>query len=457
MLTVSLLIEILRTRPRLIFWLAALTQTFLWVLVPSIFYSAPPGDVADVVAVGRELTFSASHGPPLAYWLAEFALRATGGHIFGIYLLSQICILVAYWAVFQLGRATIGDRHAVLAVLLMTGISVFTIGSPDFGPDILMMPLWALTLLHFWRATSEKRELYWLAVGLDICLMLLTSHLALVLVAALLVFIAMYPRARANIRTPGALVAGILTAFMLVVSIAVLKQGAPLVADFGQTSKLISIDRNLMSWLQLLALVVIAHAGACILIVLSSNLWRSGQTEAAAIARAPIDPYARVMIYYFALVPLVAMMIFAAITGKSDLASVAPLFVLSGLAIVVAGGDTILRASPARLERGLVRAADAAARARCGRRAGIARSVRGRSEGGAAGGPDRALFHGEFRTAHRPHPRCGGRRRPPRYTDRPRLREPAACAVRARQGPANARYAATGDRERRCRRVARDR
>ena len=42
---------------------------------------------------------------------------------------------------------------------------------------------------------------------------------------------------------------------MLVVSIAVLKQGAPLVADFGQTSKLISIDRNLMSWLQLLALV----------------------------------------------------------------------------------------------------------------------------------------------------------------------------------------------------------
>ena len=302
MLTVSLLIEILRTRPRLIFWLAALTQTFLWVLVPSIFYSAPPGEVAYVVAVGRELTFGASHGPQLAYWLAEFALRATGGHIFGIYLLSQICILVAYWAVFQFGRAIIGDRHAVLAVLLMTGISVFTIGSPDFGPDILMMPLWALTLLHFWRATSENRELYWLAVGLDICLMLLTSHLALVLVAALLVFIAMYPRARANIRTPGALVAGILTAFMLVVSIAVLKQGAPLVADFGQTSKLISIDRNLMSWLQLLALVVIAHAGACILIVLSSNLWRSGQTEAAAIARAPIDPYARVMIYYFALV-----------------------------------------------------------------------------------------------------------------------------------------------------------
>ena len=82
MLTVSLLIEILRTRPRQIFWLVALSQTFLWLLVPSVFYSAPPGDVSYVLAVGRELALDASYGPPLAYWLAGrraaprvFALR----------------------------------------------------------------------------------------------------------------------------------------------------------------------------------------------------------------------------------------------------------------------------------------------------------------------------------------------------------------------------------------------
>ena len=159
MLTVSLLIEILRTRPRFVFWLAALTQALLWLAVPTIFYSAPPGDLADVLAVGREMSVrAASYAPPLAYWLAELALRAAGGHMIGVYLLSQICILVAYWAVFQLGRATIGERHAVLAVLLMAGISVFTIGSPDFGPDILMMPLWALTLLHLWRASGEDKS-----------------------------------------------------------------------------------------------------------------------------------------------------------------------------------------------------------------------------------------------------------------------------------------------------------
>ena len=76
MLTVSLPIEILRTRPRLMFWLAALAQALLWVLVPTLFYSAPPGDVAEVLAVGRDMTFGSELGPPLASWLAEIALPA---------------------------------------------------------------------------------------------------------------------------------------------------------------------------------------------------------------------------------------------------------------------------------------------------------------------------------------------------------------------------------------------
>jgi len=87
-------------------------------------------DLGDVLVVGREMKFGTELGPPLAFWLAEIALQAAAGHMFGVYLLSQLCIVATYWAVFELGRATIGERHAVLAVLLMVGISVFTVGSP---------------------------------------------------------------------------------------------------------------------------------------------------------------------------------------------------------------------------------------------------------------------------------------------------------------------------------------
>ena len=42
---VSLIVEFLRGRPAAVFWIAALSQAALWVVVPSLFYSAPPGDV----------------------------------------------------------------------------------------------------------------------------------------------------------------------------------------------------------------------------------------------------------------------------------------------------------------------------------------------------------------------------------------------------------------------------
>ena len=70
----------------------ALPQAALWTLVPALFYAAPPGDLPLVLAVGHEFQLGTYFGPPLAFWLAEVAYRAAG--MFGVYLLSQICVVV---------------------------------------------------------------------------------------------------------------------------------------------------------------------------------------------------------------------------------------------------------------------------------------------------------------------------------------------------------------------------
>ena len=343
MVTVSLLIEILRTQPRLMFWLAALTQAVLWLLVPALFYSAPPGDVANVLAIGHDMSFGSTLGHPLAYWLADIALQITGGHMVGVYLLSQICIVVTYWAVFELGRAIVGDRHAVLAVLLMAGISVFTVASPDFGPDILMMPLWALALLFLWRAAGEAKQLYWIALAATFILMLLTSPLALLLLPLVVLFLLITERGRLVVSNVHALAAAIIVfVAMLVLFFLMRRSGVSLTANLPHLRNAASFDQNIVAWLRLLGLVVLAHAGAAILIALASNLPRTRQTDAAAITGHPVDPFARLMIYTFALAPLLVVMVVAAIAGKSTLSSVAPLLVLTGLAVIVAAGDTIM-------------------------------------------------------------------------------------------------------------------
>ena len=117
MFFVPLYLELLRSRPQLLFWFAALTQAFIWLVVPALFYFAPPGDLAQLLAIGHEFRLASGVGPPLAYWFGEIAFRLAG--LFGVYLLSQVCVVVTYWCVFALGRALIGPAHAVVAVLLM--------------------------------------------------------------------------------------------------------------------------------------------------------------------------------------------------------------------------------------------------------------------------------------------------------------------------------------------------
>src|SRR5262249_33558519 len=196
MLYVSPIVEALRGRPRLVFWTATLVQAVLWTLVPALFYASPPGDVPLVLAIGHEWQLGTVYGPPLAYWLAELAFRLSGNSVVGIYLLAQVCVVVTFWAVFALGSSIVGLSHAALAVLLMTGVSVFGAPTPDFGPAVLAMPLTALALLFFWRAVGEARDRAWLGTGAALGLLLATSYFGAILFAVLVAFTAAGKRGR---------------------------------------------------------------------------------------------------------------------------------------------------------------------------------------------------------------------------------------------------------------------
>lgn len=343
MLYVSLLIEILRTRPRLIFWLAALTQAFLWIMVPALFYSAPPGNVADVLAVGQDFRFGSELGPPLAFWLAEIAFRLAGNHLVGVYVLSQVCVVVTYWAVFTLGRATVGERHAALAVLLMAGISAFTISTPDFGPDILAMPLWAFAMLFLWRAVGELRGLYWHALTITLGLLLLTTHLALILIGVMVVFVLATERGRTALSSMESWVTAVIVTFMTFPNLILLDlAGESVMPTLARLRSIEAMDKNLLAWGHLVGLLVVSHAGIGVLLLLASNLTRTRRGDAAIILRPPIDPFARTMIYYFALAPAGVMTVFTVIAGYTALPGTGVLVVMSGLAVVVAAGDAIM-------------------------------------------------------------------------------------------------------------------
>jgi hypothetical protein len=343
MLYVSIFVELLRARPALAVVLAALAQAALWTLLPTLFYGGPPGDVPMVLAVGHEFQLGAYLGPPLAFWLAEIAFVLSGGHLFGVYLLSQICVVATYWIVFVTGRSIVGAQHAALAVLLMVGISIFTVPTPDFGPVILTMPLWAIILLHYWRAVGEKRRGYWVALAVEVGLLLLTTYSGLLLVALLALFTVLNGRARATLRTFDPWLAVIVA---LVVTFPHLlwlgESGARTLPDWGRWPAPAAVVENVAAWLRQVALILASHAGLLVLLALVIGWPWVRHERAPVIVRRPLDSFARQFVYFFAIVPVLAATLVAVLLGWSGpIGGVAPLVILSGLAVVVAAGDSI--------------------------------------------------------------------------------------------------------------------
>ncbi len=91
---VLLVVELLRARPELVFWSTTLAQALLWFVVPALVYRAPPGDLPVLLAIGHEWRLGSALGPPLAPWLGELAFDVSGHSRLGLYVLSQLCVIV---------------------------------------------------------------------------------------------------------------------------------------------------------------------------------------------------------------------------------------------------------------------------------------------------------------------------------------------------------------------------
>ena len=336
----SLIVELVRARPRLIFWIVVLAQSALWLFLPWLLYGSPPGDVATVLAFGREYQVGTHLGPPLAFWLADVAFRLSGGHIFGVYLLSQLCFILTFWALFKLSRAIVGAQQAILAVLLTATITAFSFPGAEFGPLIVARPLWALILLHTWQIVGQARRRAWFWLPIEIGLLILTTSAALPLLALLAVFVLATPKGRRALLSTDPLYAAVVVMVLvlpyviwLIRANALALPSLPVVAE---------LQDRLLGWGGLLAGLLFGLSGVALLLITNSRALDRKSEDPPLIFRPPVDPFARLFVYVFALVPPVVLSFIAALFDRDQvIGGDGVALLLTGLAVVVAAGDLI--------------------------------------------------------------------------------------------------------------------
>ena len=336
----SLIIELIRARPRLVVWIVVLAQAALWLILPLLLYRSPPGDLATVLAYGREYQVGTDLGPPLAFWLADIAFRAAGNHMFGVYLLAQLCSVAAFWSLYLLARAVVGGQQAVLAILLTMTVAVYSSPGVEFGPLVLARPLWALLLLHSWQLIGQGRRNAWFAWSIEAGLLLLTTSAAIGLLLLVAAFALATERGRRTLKSFDPLFALLVIVVLALPYLVWLIRADTLVLPHWPA--LSDWHERTMHWARLLGGLLLAMSGIALLAVFDAGWFGRSAEDAPIIFRPPVDPLARNFVYCFAIGPSLAGSLISGLFGFDRVVGGAGIALLmSGLAVIVAAGDLI--------------------------------------------------------------------------------------------------------------------
>src|SRR6202790_4577646 len=297
----SLVIELIRARPRLVVWLVVLIEAALWLILPVLLYRSPPGDLATVLAYGREYQVGTVLGPPLAFWLADIAFRLAGNHMFGVYLLAQLCGVAMFWALYLLARAIVGGQQAGLVVLLTMTVATFSWPGLEFGPSVLARPLWALLLLHSWQLIGQNRRNAWFAWSIEAGLLLLTTSAAIGLLLLVAGFALATARGRRTLMSFDPLFALLVIVVLALPYLIWLIRADTLALPHWPA--IAELSGRALHWAALLGGLLAAISGIVLLAVLNAGWFGRKPEDAPIIFRPPVDPLARDFVYFFAIGP----------------------------------------------------------------------------------------------------------------------------------------------------------
>jgi 4-amino-4-deoxy-L-arabinose transferase-like glycosyltransferase len=336
----SLVVELIRARPRLVVVIVLLCQAALWLGTALLFYRSPPPVLATALAFGREYQVGTDLGPPLSFWLADIAYRFTGNHAFGVYVLAVLASSATLWLVYLLARSIVGGQQAVLVVLLTMTITAFGAPTLEFGPEVLARPLWAALLLHSWQLLGEVRRNAWFAWSIEAGLLLLTTPSAIGLLLLLVGFALSTPQGRRIMRSFDPLFA-LLVVLVLALPYLIFVLRADSVA-LPPLPDLAELGARARHWLGLVGGLLLAMTGIIVLVVLNSSWLSRSETDAPIIYRPPVSPLARDFVYCFALAPAIAGSLISALFNLDTvLGGPGIALLMVGLAMVVASGDLI--------------------------------------------------------------------------------------------------------------------
>ncbi len=197
------------------FWGFAGIHVIIWTILPIMFRFTLPLDAIEGTTWGRQLAFGYDKNPFLNAWLTELAVWIGGQSGWAIYLLSQLCIVAAFWAIWRLARKFVSPVHAFLAVVILEFITNYNIDAMDFDDNVLQVCFWALIIFFFYKAVTHQKTRDWIFVGLFAALAMLSKYFVVVLFLPMAIFLITNGQARKSFASTGFYIAIIIFCLLI--------------------------------------------------------------------------------------------------------------------------------------------------------------------------------------------------------------------------------------------------
>tara|TARA_B110000240_G_scaffold133476_1_gene148189 strand:- start:2056 stop:3429 length:1374 start_codon:yes stop_codon:yes gene_type:complete len=166
-----------------VFLLFLLFHLIVWTLVPSVSNVNLPLDTIEALAWGSNLDWGFNKHPPFSAFAVELFYQLFGNQDWVYYLLSQIFVITAFFAVFKLSDEFFKDKNlALISVLLLEGIYFYNFTTPEFNVNISQLPFWAFSIYFTWRCIKFDKAIDYIFLGLFIGLGILSKYLFIYLV-----------------------------------------------------------------------------------------------------------------------------------------------------------------------------------------------------------------------------------------------------------------------------------
>ena len=174
----------------------------VWSIIPLLRGSLPM-DSIEAVVWGQYCDWGTNKHPSLSGHMAYWFYHIFGGSHYGIYALSQLCVLLAFIYIYKLAKCFLSNDKALVSVMLLEGVIYYGYSTMEFNVNVVSLALWPMTVYHFYKALKDDKLSDWVLTGIFAGLNMFNKYVSGILLLCMLIFVLYDKTARAKFKSFG--------------------------------------------------------------------------------------------------------------------------------------------------------------------------------------------------------------------------------------------------------------